>query len=160
MFKNNFVASQKEVASSATHPALPGMATLRLRSENGTTERANPEYGSVTVNHTPTKELGGGFRHVVRNNLRAQGDISPASAHIVAIGRDTLEGEGRCVQAIFGLLGVLAQLHEDITIISVNGDGLPLLFQIGDSEPTMTWTDVLSSNEFKAGLERLVGRES
>lgn len=159
MFKNNFVGAQAPTTLTATHPALPELATLRLRQENGSTDRANPEYGNVTIAHSATKEFGGGFRHVLRNNLREQGDIAPASSHVVITNRDTLVGEARAAQSVYGLIGLLATLHEDIEITNADADGLPLDFSIA-GVGSKNWDEVLTSSQFKEGIQRLVGRES
>jgi len=161
MFKNNVTLSQ--IARSATdlHPAIPAIATLRLRSENGASDRGDSHYGSVTIKHSPTKELSGGFRHVVRVDLREQGDIKPAFAYLVIGNHDSVAGEGRAVEALQALFYALLSFNDGVDITGVNGDGLVTSFSSG-ATTDLSVDDLLAdaATGVTAFAQRLLARES
>lgn len=160
MFKQDIVATQKAATLTATHPAIPASVTLRLRSENGTTDRANSLLGNLTIAHSSTKELGGGFRHVVRLNLREQGDIPGASVYFVIVNQDSLLGESRAIQCFLSLIGLLPTLTGDLVTDPTSVDDLGCVLSYKDSnDDSVNAGDAiqLAATTF---LPRLLGRES
>lgn len=166
MLKNNVTLPQKAATASELHPALPKISTLRLRSENGASIRGDSLFGELSINHISTKELGGGYRHTVRVNLREQGDIPPAGAQLTIINRDTVAGEDRARQAVHALLAALiffsdetdggdvAEIHADS---QVGADGSIIkLGLVGSSEFDVSGV----TGPIDATLKRVIGRES
>lgn len=163
MFKNNITVAQKPATASETHPALPPSVALKLRSENGATDRGDSHYGNLTIAHSKTKEMGGGYRHVVRLNLREQGDIPPASAYLVIINRDTLPGEDRALQAVQGLLGALIALADDTQSVNINSSGQLLSFYSGGAADDILVDGQLFQAEqvgIAQTVQQLLSRES
>lgn len=160
MFINDIVGVQVPASLTETHPALPKHVTLRLRSENGATDRANSLYGSLKIAHSTTKEVGGGYRHVSRVDLRAQGDIPAAAAYDVIINNDSVLGEARAAQAWLAKLVALCQLDgvNSVSDTDVNSNGFVTQFR--DAEGVgVTWEAALE-HAFLAIIPRLLGRES
>lgn len=162
MLKNNVKLPQKAATASELHPALPKVSTLRLRSEMGSSIRGDSLFGEISINHIQTKELGGGYRHTVRVNLREQGDIPPAGAQLTIINRDTVAGEDRGRQAVQALLAALATLGD-------TPDYSDLADSQVDSEGRVTGLGVVGTTELPIGvytltvddtLRRVIGRES
>lgn len=161
MFTNDIVGAQKGVTLSATHPALPETAILRLRSENGSTDRANSLLGNFTIAHSTTKELGGGYRHVARLNYRQQGDVPPASVYIVTVHPDSVDGEQRARECFIALLAALVQLDGQYKVLDgdVEAGGLIGGLTAIDGETPVTW-DTAIAGLYNNVLPRLFGRES
>lgn len=161
MFVNDITATQKVAVQTETSPALPKSAPLRLRSEAGATDRANSLLGNLTINHSPTKEFGGGWRHVVRMNLRAQGTIPGASAYLVVVHKDSVDGEARAISAFNSLMTALPQLDGVLTLPDglITSDGVAEGFHntVLDEDVTVQWAQnyILASV-----MPRLLGRES
>lgn len=161
MFKQDIEATQKVASLTDTNPALPKNATLRLRSEAGSTDRASSLLGNLTITHSPTKELGGGFRHVVRMNYRAQGSIPGASAYVVVVNNDSVLGEARAAQCFLALIAAMAQLSGTavLTAAEVDDNGRTTTFKDLEGSP-LPWEDVFNSTFPNEVLPRLLGRES
>lgn len=162
MFKNNVTVPQVARTATDLHPALPSICNLKLRSENGATNRADSLFGELSVKHSPTKELGGGFRHVVRVDLREQGDIKPAFAYFVIGNHDSVAGEDRAVEALNALFNVLFTLNDDVTITSVEGSTGKVTGYHNGTDPDLTVNDLINegSTNFLQTIRRLLARES
>lgn len=161
MFTNDIVAAQKAVTLSDTHPALPETVALRLRSENGATDRGNSLLGNFTIAHSPTKELKGGYRHVARLNYAEQGDIPGASVHSVITNNASLLGEQRAGQAFSAHLAALCQLDGTFFVDDscVDADGFVTVFKTPGGADPETWNTALA-HLFSVIIPRLLSRES
>lgn len=162
MFKNNVTLPQIVRSATDLHPALPAVATLRMRSENGATNRGDSLFGEMTIKHSPTKELGGGYRHVIRVDLREQGDIKPAFAYLVIGNHDSVAGEGRAKEAVNALFSALFSLNDTVDVEFADVSTGVATSYIAGEDTGKTLNDLVGDSawSYTNVLNRLLARES
>jgi hypothetical protein len=108
MFLDPLTIVAKTRSAVAENGILAITSPLKFRktstSDNGRVTRANNALGELVISQAPTKEYGsGGKRTLVRFNLKQNGTLPGASAHLVVTSAPGLEGPARASEAL-GLL--------------------------------------------------------
>jgi len=123
MFKSNITLPTKSVSADADLGiAAVGSSSqfaLTASLDNQKTVRRNTTVGDITVAHSDSKEFGGASkRHVLRVDLKQNGNIPAASAYVVIAHPDTQSGITRSVEAFHLLLLSVLKLAQDELVAS------------------------------------------
>jgi hypothetical protein len=135
MYPLNTTLNTKAVAANADTGRVAVSATSGFRLtttlDNSKTVRRNAVVGDVSVAHTNSKEFGAGTgRHLVRVDLRQNGELPPASAYLVITAPDSPAGSIRGIEAFWLLMNALISLSGDVLAadLGVQGsNGVPAL---------------------------------
>lgn len=135
MFTDTQAVARTVLAANAVsgRVAEGSLALMRKVSSSGDiTVREGGDFVSLSIRQTSTKEVSNGKRTLVRVDREANGDIPAASAYLVVVGSDTVNGRTSALSALKSLLTSLcftgdAQLPIDITYalasaITLTGD--------------------------------------